>query len=151
MITSALLAAMLAGCAGSGDDNADNGGGNGCEPPATPTVFLSTNVQPIYDVSCALAGCHLGAGSPGGINLAAGASWDATVDVKAVQRPKLFLVEPGNPDDSYLVRKIEGGPDIAGDLMPRGCPGAGENGAVCLTLDDISAIRQWITECALDN
>jgi hypothetical protein len=89
-------------------------------------------------------------------NLAAGASWGATVDVKSIGRPKLDLVQPGNPDDSYLVRKIEGGPDIAGALMPRGCGvpgsgGTGDNGAVCLSNDDIAAIRQWILECAPDN
>lgn len=150
MITGALLAAALAGCAGSGDGD-DSGGGNGCVPPEEPTISFATNVQPLYDASCALAGCHLGAAPAGGLTLAAGAAWAATVDVKAIQRPKLFLVEPGDPDASYLIRKIEGGPDIAGDLMPRGCPGAGENGAVCLTADDITAIRQWILECALDN
>jgi hypothetical protein len=143
VMTGALLVATLAGCAGSGDGDGENGGGNGCEPPAAPTISYAGNVQPIYDTSCALAGCHLGAVPAFGLTLAAGTSYEATVDVKALERPQLFFVEPGNPDASYLVRKIEGGPDIAGDLMPVDAPP--------LTSDEISAIRQWITECALDN
>jgi hypothetical protein len=143
VITVALLVATLAGCAGSGDGDDDNGGGKTCEPPATPTISYAGNIQPIYDISCALAGCHLGAAPAFGLNLAAGVSYEATFDVKSLERPKLFFVEPGKPDDSYLVRKVEGGPDIAGDVMPSDAPP--------LTPDQISAIRQWITECALDN
>jgi hypothetical protein len=142
VITSVLVVATLAGCAGSGDDG-DSGGGNGCTPPATPTISYAGNIQPIYDTSCALAGCHLGAAPAFGLDLATGDSYDATVGVKSLERPKLLLVESGNPDASYLVRKIEGGPDIAGALMPSNAPP--------LTADAISAIRQWITECALDN
>jgi hypothetical protein len=92
---------------------------------------------------CAGRRCHLGAAPAFGLNLAAGASYDATVNVKSLERPKLFLVEPGKPDDSYLVRKIEGGPDIAGGQMPSNMPP--------LPLDEMDAIRQWITECAPNN
>jgi hypothetical protein len=144
VITGALLAAALAGCAGSGDGDDDQNGGNGCTPPATPTISYATNIQPIYDTSCATAGpCHNASAVAFGLNLTAAASYDATVNVESIERPQLFFVEPGNPDDSYLVRKIEGGPDIAGDQMPIDAPP--------LTADQITAIRQWITECALDN
>lgn len=139
-----LLVAALAGCAGSGDADDDGGNGGGmCTPPDVPTISYAANIQPIYDRACALAGCHLGALPAFGLNLAAGRSYDATVNVPSLERPKLLLVEPGNPDDSYLVRKIEGGPDIAGDMMPSNMPP--------LSPDEMDAIRQWITECALDN
>ena len=142
-VASVLLVAALSGCAGSGSKNENQGGGGGCTPPDVPTISYANNIQPIYDTSCALAGCHLGAAPAFGLNLAAGASYDATVSVKSLQRPKLFLVDPGNPDDSYLVRKIEGGPDIAGDMMPANMPP--------LPADEMDAIRQWITECAPNN
>ena len=143
-MASAVLVVALCGCAGSGSGGGQNGGGGGgCTPPEVPTISYSANIQPIYDTSCALAGCHLGAAPAFGLNLSAGESYDATVNVKSIQRPKLFLVEPGNPDDSYLVRKIEGGPDIAGAQMPANKPP--------LPLDEMDAIRQWITECALNN
>ena len=142
-VASVLLVAVLSGCAGSGSDDDDQGGGGGCTPPDAPTISYANNIQPIYDTSCALAGCHLGAAPAFGLDLAAGASYDATVNVESLQRPKLFLVEPGNPDQSYLVRKIEGGPDIAGERMPADMPP--------LSGDQIDAIRQWITECAPNN
>jgi hypothetical protein len=140
VVTRFVLAALLAGCAGSGDDKRPDG--TGCKPPDEPTISYASNIQPIFDTSCALAGCHLGAGPAFGLDLSAGASYSATVGVAATQRPKLLLVDPGDADDSYLVRKIEGGPDIAGDMMPVDAPP--------LEPDEITAIRQWILECALD-
>jgi len=35
--------------------------------------------------------------------------------------------------------------------MPQGCPGTPAGGAVCLSADDIAAIRTWVTECAQNN
>jgi hypothetical protein len=142
-MTSVVLLGLLAGCAGSGDGDENDGGGKGCVPPDVPSISYAGNIQPIYDTSCALAGCHLGAAPAFGLTLAAGESYAATVGVPSNERPKLDLVAPGDPDDSYLVRKIEGGPDIAGDLMPIDAPP--------LDPDEIAAIRQWITECAPDN
>jgi hypothetical protein len=142
-MASAALVAALSGCAGSGSGGGSGGGGGGCKPPEVPTISYSTNIQPIYDASCAIAGCHIGAAPAFGLNLAAGESYDATVNVKSLERPKLLFVEPGKPDDSYLVRKVEGGPDIAGNQMPDNKPP--------LPLDQMDAIRQWITECAPNN
>jgi hypothetical protein len=142
-MTGALLVAALAGCAGSGGGKSAQGGGSGCVPPADPSISYANNIQPIYDISCAVAGCHLGAAPAFGLNLAAGVSYDATVEVKSLERPKLLLVEPGNPDDSYLVQKIEGAQGIAGGMMPANMPP--------LSLDEMTAIRQWVVECAPDN
>ena len=65
--------------------------------------------------------------------------------------PRLLRIKPGKPNDSYLVQKIENTPGIGGVQMPQFCPGAPANGALCLSADDIAAIRQWITECAQAN
>ena len=51
--------------------------------------------------------------------------------------PALLRVNPGNPDESYLVRKIEGGPDIAGGQMPLG--------GTPLSEGLIGMVRGWIT------
>ncbi|TMA48269.1 MAG: hypothetical protein E6J81_06190 [Deltaproteobacteria bacterium] len=116
-----------------------------------PTVLLSTNVQPILNRSCALAGCHLGPVPAQGQDLSAGKTVGSSVNVKSTEIPTRLRIKPGNPDDSYLVQKIEGTPGIAGLQEPPGCPGSPLNGAQCLSADDISAIRQWITEGALNN
>ena len=48
----------------------------------------------------------------------------------------MVLVKPGNPEKSYLIKKIRHDPDIAGNLMPLG----GKN----LSSDDIQIISNWI-------
>jgi hypothetical protein len=143
------IGGVLTGCAGSG-----GGGGTSqpaCKPPAQPSVSFAGNIQPIFDRSCALGGCHSGPAPTGGQDLTAGHSYKQSVNVRSTQQPKLKRVLPGNPDDSYMVRKIRGGPNISGVMMPQGCPGAPLNGAQCLSADDIAAIVQWVTECAPNN
>jgi len=145
------ISCVLTACAGSG-----GGGGGGtprptCKPPAQPTVSFANNIQPIFNRSCALAGCHVGPVPTGPVDLSVGQAYGQTVNVKSAQQPNLKRFLPGKPDQSYRIRKIEGGPNIAGVLMPQGCPGAPLNGARCLSADDMAAIRQWVTECALNN
>ena len=76
--------------------------------PAIPIVRLSSNVQPIVDQSCAVAGCHLGPVSAEGMDLSAGKTFISTVEVKSKEIPRLLRIKSGKPDDSYLVQKIEG-------------------------------------------
>lgn len=147
------LIAVLTGCAGEGSDDAGNGDGNGngpCVPPDTPSVTLSEEVQPIYTQRCAYAGCHIAPIPAEGLDLSAGVSYDATVNVPSSQQPDLDLVEPGSPDRSYLWQKIMPPPGSSLVQMPLGCPGIPPNGG-CLTAMESAAIEQWILECAADN
>lgn len=93
------------------------------------------------------SGCHTGPTGntlPGGMNLTSVAnSYAALVGVASIQQPALQRVEPGNPDDSYLVRKLEGGPGITGTQMPQGGP--------FLDQATIDEIRQWISDGAPNN
>ena len=57
-------------------------------------------------------------------------------DLTSVESPGLQRVAPGNPNNSYLIHKLEGGPNIGGQRMPFG--GAPLDPAT------IGAIRQWI-------
>ena len=145
------VASTFIGCAGSGGGSGGGGNPCACKPPATPTVLLSTNVQPILNRSCALAGCHAGAVPAQGQDLSAGHTVSSSVCVKSTEIPRLYRIKPGKPDDSYLVQKIEGTPGIAGIQMPQGCPGAPLGTAQCLSAMDMACIRQWITECAQPN
>ena len=146
------IGGVLTGCAGSGG----GGGGGGtpkpaCKPPATPSVSFSMDIQPIFSRSCALVSCHSGAVPAQGQDLTAGAAYGQLKNVASTEQPRLKRVKPGDPSNSYLVRKIEGGPNISGVLMPNGCPGVPLAGAQCLTADEIAAIVQWVTECAPNN
>jgi len=147
-----VAACLLMACAGGG-----NGGGQApppkgcvCAAPGCPTVSLSGTIQPIFNQSCATSSlCH-GTNGAGDLDLTPGNSRKDTVNVKSSQQPKVLRIKPGSPDNSYLYQKITGAPTISGILMPQGCPGTPLQGT-CLDPNQIAAIGQWITECALDN
>ena len=77
------------------------------------------------------------------MNLTAGNTHTSVVNVASLEVPTLDRVEPGDPDNSYLIRKLEGGPGITGSRMPFGGP--------FLDQPTIDMVRQWITDDALDN
>lgn len=102
------------------------------------TLPTLTSIQTnVFTPRC--AGCHTGNGAnlPGAMNLtSASASHAALVGVASIEVPSLRRVAAGAPNDSYLVRKLEGGPGIVGNRMPAGGP--------FLDQTTIDAIRQWI-------
>ncbi len=100
------------------------------------------DVQPIFSNNCALSGCHLGPNAQEGMDLSSGNSYSAIVNVPSNDFPSLFRVNPGKPDSSYLVWKIEGRSGIMGFQMPFGM--------APLSQGKIDTIRQWIAEGALN-
>lgn len=106
-------------------------------------VSFSGQVQPIFTQSCALSGCHAAASPQEGMNLSLGAAYAAIVNVNSNQQPTLKRVLPGNPDLSYLIRKLEGGPNISLSRMPEGGP--------FLAQSTVNIIRNWITQGAPNN
>ena len=91
----------------------------------------------VFDGSCALSGCHNGSAFP---DLRTGVSFSAIVNVSSNQR-SMLLVKPFDPDNSYLVHKIDDGV-IVGTPMPIGRS---------LTNTQIQLIRDWISEGALED
>lgn len=128
-------------CAGSGEglDEFGNplgeGGGGALEP-----TFSSIQAN-IFTPICTQ--CHAGASAPLSFSLQAGFSYDQLVGVPSVEVPALFRVDPRQPDNSYLVMKIEGAPGITGGRMPLGLSP--------LSAEQIAAIRAWIADGALEN
>lgn len=114
-------------------------------------VSFSADVQPVVTAKC--VGCHDDTDPPGGLNLLAGAAYAGLVNVQAVQdtaAPILDRIEPGDPEASFLIHKIQGTHTAAGGRggrMPAGCPGS----RACLTPEEIQLIRQWVVEGALNN
>lgn len=80
--------------------------------------------------------CHIGAGAPHGLRLDAANSYALLVNVASDEVPSLKRVNPGNPDQSYIVQKIEGHAAVGG-RMPLG--------QAPLPQDRIDLIRSWIT------
>jgi hypothetical protein len=66
------------------------------------------------------------------------------VNARSFQKPSLLRVAPGDPDNSYMIHKLEGGPNIVGVRMPRG-------GGPFLTDGQMMVIRRWIAQGAANN
>jgi hypothetical protein len=94
----------------------------------------------------ACTNCHTNVGRlpAGGLNLAPDFAYAALVNVPSRQKSGAILVIPGNPDDSYLVQKLEGAPGIVGLRMPR-------TGPPHLTAGQMMVIRRWIQNGAAAN
>jgi hypothetical protein len=104
--------------------------------PGSDIVFPSSNVsyaqhvQPLFNVTCALAGCHDNGPHPSQLRLT---SYFQTV----FEIPGIVVA--GEPQSSRLVYRIEGS---VGPQMPlNGTP---------LTQNQIDGIRTWIVEGALE-
>jgi hypothetical protein len=132
----ATLATLLAACGGGSGEGLDSngrplsegGGGSGALQP----TFASIQAN-VFTPMC--TGCHAGAAAPAGLRLDATSSYALLVGVASAGQPSMQRINPGNPDNSYLVRKLEGSAAV-GARMPLGGP----------FLDDatIAVIRQWI-------
>jgi len=141
-----ICATLLIGC-GSGSGSSPppgngtppgNGNDNGGDPPPAAGTLAQLQAD-IFGPICAQ--CHIGGGAPEGLRLDTEQnSFDFLVDQPSSQQPDLLRVEPGNPDDSYLVRKVEGASGITGSQMPQGGPS--------LSSERMGQIRDWIANGA---
>ena len=106
---------------------------------------LSSIQEHVFNQSCALSGCHQGTNAPVGLDLSTGNAHANLVDVRSGEVPDLFLVEPGNPDDSYLIIKLEGSSRMAVGTVQM------PFGRDPLSSETIAVVRRWITNGAPDN
>jgi len=135
-----MLLAGAAGCAGNGQGLDQNGqpisaGGSTGGPVTADFQSIQNNV---FTPICSK--CHIGGGAPEGLQLDAAHSYNLLVGAPSAEQPALLRVKPGDPDNSYMVRKIEGLPSITGLQMPYM--------EMPLSQPTIDAIRQWITNGA---
>ena len=106
----------------------------------TGSVSFSSDIQPVFDLSCATSGCHR-AGHSTSLDLSGGSSYSNLINVRSMNYAPLKLVEPGKSEDSVLYLKIVGSSETGSKMPPGG------------TLSDASVanIRAWITEGAENN
>ena len=132
-----LLAASvgLAGC----DENLSDV--TGPTPNLQPT--LSSIQNEIFDKTDsagrqACTNCHTDAGRTpvAGMVLRAGVAHASLVGVPSSAKPGAIRVIPGDPENSYLIHKLEGRPGIVGTPMPRG--------NALLSEGQIRVIKRWI-------
>ena len=134
-------------------------GATGCDEKLSDLTGPTPNLEPTFasiqkeifettDSSGRLActNCHsnVGRNPSGGLNLLSGLSYASLVRVASSGKPGAVRVIPGDPDNSYIIHKLEGRSDIVGVRMPRG------NGPY-LTDGQILVIKRWIANGAPNN
>jgi|GEM_PF-847583 len=109
-----------------------------------PPTLTSLQVQ-VFTPRCAI--CHVTGGTGSATaNLfldSAQTSFDNLVNVTSTEAPSLKRVNPGNPDTSYLIHKLEGtaapeGGRCCTDRMPA-------DGSPFLSVEEIKKVRDWIS------
>ncbi len=135
-----VAAAVLAGC-GPGSGEGLDANGRPIAPGGSGSGTLTADFQSIQDhvftPICTV--CHSGAAAPQGLRLDAVNSYGLLVGVQSAEVPALVRVAPGDPDNSYLIQKLEGRASV-GARMPFGGP--------YLDAATIGVIRQWIANGA---
>jgi hypothetical protein len=124
----------------------------GCDEKLADVAGPTPNLQPTFSsiqreifntadsrgrVACTQ--CHNAGGRSftANLSLAEGVSYGDLVNVASRNKPGAIRVIPGDPENSYLIHKLEGRSGIVGDRMPR-------TGGVFLTDGQISIIKRWI-------
>lgn len=128
---------FIGGCAGNGEGLDESGRPTGnSSTQLTPT--LASIQDNVFTPICTQ--CHAGAAAPLGFRLDESSAYAMLVNAPSVEAPSLVRVQPGNPDSSYLIQKLEGTAAVGGQ-MPLGQPP--------LPPATIAVIRQWIANGAL--
>ena len=138
-----LLLAICAGCSGDGSTLGPDGrpvdgdsDANGADDSAAPTtdITLAQISEQIFALKC--VGCHGGGSPSANMSLESGVVAAEIINVASSQRSDLKRIDPGNPDDSYLLIKLRADEDMVSQQMPLG------GGA--LSDEQIEMVRKWI-------
>jgi len=88
-------------------------------------------------VACTNCHTNIGHTPSGGMNLLHDLAYDQIVNVPSARKPGAIRIIPGDPENSYLVQKLEGRPGIVGLRMPF-------SGAPFLTDGQMLILKRWI-------
>ncbi|MGH7787952.1 MAG: hypothetical protein ACRERC_13860 [Candidatus Binatia bacterium] len=121
---------------------------DGCAAAPTPTATQPASFaliqSTIFSPRCAIPTCHDDGLESGDLNLEADEAYDALVGVEpeidVVREAGLLRVDPGDPDNSFLLVKLLGPPLGQGGRMPLTGP--------ALSAAEIQLITDWIAQGA---
>ena len=129
-LSGALALALLAGC-GKGSDSADSGGAGSATGPSFERVR-----DEVLRPSCGFDTCH-GSGA-GYFTISEDMGANELRNIPANQIPEMMRVVPYDPDQSYLIWKMEPKAGIMGDAMPP-VPNSGPSD------EQLQLVRDWIS------
>ncbi len=120
----------------------------GPTPELTPTFSsIQRDIFEARDASgrAACTECHNATLSRfNGLDLSTGVAYANLVDVASRGKPGAIRVVPGDPENSYLIHKLEGRDGIVGERMPR-------TSGPFLTAGQMAIIRRWIAQGAAND
>jgi hypothetical protein len=123
-----------------------------CDEKLSDVAGPSPNLQPTFssiqsqifetrDLAgrAACTECHTDVGKrpSGGMNLRHEVAYANLVNVPSRDKRGAIRVIPGDPENSYIIHKLEGRSGIVGERMP-------QSGAPFLTAGQITIIKRWI-------
>jgi hypothetical protein len=124
-----------------------------CDEKLADLAGPSPNLQPTFasvqrDIleaadaagRAACTNCHTDVGGrtpSGGLNLRHDLAYTSLVNVASRNKADAVRVIPGDPENSYIVQKLEGRSGIVGERMPR-------TGGPYLTEGQMTIIKRWI-------
>lgn len=171
LLSVSFATALSLGVAGCGDETSSTGGNAACYDYASfngtsPTVSFKTDVLPIFRQSCGLsAACHgdqsgpaqqpylgppgAGAMPPPATDSEIAAIFSANVNSDAVEAPGMKLVKPNDPENSFLMHKVDG--TLKCDAVTcdgTACGVAMPQGGTMLSQEKRDTIRRWIAQGA---
>ena len=107
---------------------------------AGEAATYAADVEPIFVADCTGPGCHGAPNAQEGLDLRAGQGFAGLVEVPASQCGDRLLVDPGNPEGSYLIDKLEGLDMCSGTRMPK---------MGSLSAAEIELVARWICHGAM--
>ncbi|MBI1931737.1 MAG: hypothetical protein HYS24_04305 [Ignavibacteriales bacterium] len=115
-----------------------------CEEEKMNTAVLTkfSDIQKnVFDTNCALSGCHAGTFLSAGLNLSNGKSYEALVNKTSSLNSNYKLVEPGNSENSFIIKMLKNTGERTTIMPPSGK----------LKSSVIDSISGWINRGALNN
>jgi len=125
---------------------------SGCDEKLSTVAGPTPNLEPTFAsiqreifesadsagrTACTQCHTNVGRNPSAGYNLVHDLAYDQTVNVASSRKAGAIRVIPGDPDNSYLVQKLEGKAGIVGNRMP-------SNGPPYLTDGQMLILRRWI-------
>ena len=112
----------------------------GVKKDASIKSHAEEKVATLFKKFCSVAGCHQGQYPKKKLNLEPDKFYNATVDMPSLQVDSLKLVDTKNPEQSYLLKKVNGESGIVESRMPVDAPPLKE--------EEIEIIKNWIFNLA---